>query len=181
MTKILKFHLQHQSFPVIIQDWFPLKLTGLISLQSKGLSGVFSSTTIKKHQFFNAQVSLWSNSHIHRVGDAIQSSHPLSSPSPPAFSLSQQHGLFQWVGSSHQWPKYWSFSFIIIPSYEHPGLTSFRMDWLDLLAVQRDSQESSPTPQFKSIDSSVLSFLYSPTLTSIYDHWKNHSLDLLAK
>ena len=76
-----------------------------------------------------------------------------------------------------RWPKYWSFSFNISPSNEHPGLISFRMDWLDLLAVQRDSQESSPTPQFKSINSSVLSFLYSPTLTSIHDHWKNHTLD----
>ena len=123
------------------------------------------------------QLPGFTQTHIHRVGDAIQSSHPLSSPSPPAFSLSQQHGLFQWVGSSHQWPKYWSFSFNIIPSYEHPGLTSFRMDWLDLLAVQRDSQESSPTPQFKSINSSALSLLYSPTLTSIHDHRKNHSLD----
>ena len=75
-----------------------------------------------------------------------------------------------------RWPKYWSFSFSISPSNEHPGLISFRMDWLDLLAVQ-DSQESSPTPQFKSINSSVLSFLYSPTLTSIHDHWKNQSLD----
>ena len=71
-----------------------------------------------------------------------------------------------------RWPKYWSFSFSISPSNEHPGLISFRMDWLDLLAVQGDSQESSPTPQFKSI-----SFLYSPTLTSIHDYRKNHSFD----
>ena len=75
-----------------------------------------------------------------------------------------------------RWPKYWSFSFSIIPSKEIPGLISFRMDWLDLLAVQR-TQESSPTPQFKSINSSALSFLLSPTLTSIHDYWKNHSLD----
>ena len=60
---------------------------------------------------------------------------------------------------------------------EHPGLISFRMDWLDLLAVQGTLQESSSAPQFKSINSSVLSFLYSPTLTSIHDYWKNHSLD----
>ena len=66
------------------------------------------------------------------VGDAIQPSHPLSSFFPPAFSLSQHQGLFRWVSSSHQWPKYWSFSFSIIPSSEHPGLISFRMDWLDL-------------------------------------------------
>ena len=75
-----------------------------------------------------------------------------------------------------RWPKYWSFSFSISSSKEHPGLISFRMDWLALLAVQ-GTQESSPTPQFKSINSSVLSFLHSPTLTSIHDHWKNHSLD----
>ena len=76
-----------------------------------------------------------------------------------------------------RWPKYWSFSFSIIPSNEHPGLISFRMDCLDILGVQRTLKESSPTPQFKSIHSSVLSFIHSPTLTSIHDHWKNHSLD----
>ena len=74
-----------------------------------------------------------------------------------------------------RWPKYWSYSFSIIPSKEIPGLISFRMDWLDLLAVQR-TLKSSPTPQFKGINSSVLS-LNSPTLTSIHDHRKNHSLD----
>ena len=73
-----------------------------------------------------------------------------------------------------RWPKYWSFSFNISPSNEHPGLISFRMDWSDLLA---DSQESFPTPQFKSINSSALSFLVSTILTSIHDYWKNHSLD----
>ena len=67
-----------------------------------------------------------------------------------------------------RWSKYWSFSFNISPSNEHPGLISFRMDWLDLLAVQGT---------LKSINSSVLSFLHSLTLTSIHDHWKNHSLD----
>ena len=71
-----------------------------------------------------------------------------------------------------RWPKYWSFS--ISPSNEYSGLISLRIDWLDLLAVQ-DSQESSPTPQFKSINSSALSFLHTPTLTSIRDYWKNHS------
>ena len=75
-----------------------------------------------------------------------------------------------------RWPKYWSFSFSIIPSKEILGLISFRMDWLDLLAVQ-GTLKSSPTPQFKSINSSVLSLLHSPTLTSIHDYWKNHSLD----
>ena len=74
--------------------------------------------------------------HVHWVGDAIQPSHPLSSPSPPTFTLSQYRGLFQWISSSHRWPKYWSFSFSISPSNEYSGLISFRIDWLDLLAVQ---------------------------------------------
>ena len=74
-----------------------------------------------------------------------------------------------------RWPKYWSFSFSISPSSEYSGLISFRIDWLDLLAVQGDSQQSSPT-QFKSINSSALSFLHRPTLASIHDYWKNHSL-----
>ena len=76
-----------------------------------------------------------------------------------------------------RWPKYWSFSFSISPSNKYSGLISFRMDWLDFLAVLRDSQESSPTPQFKRINSSALSLLHSPTLTSIHDHWKNHNFE----
>ena len=74
--------------------------------------------------------------HVHWVGYAIQPSHPLLSPSPPALNLSQHQGLFQWVSSSHQVPKYWSFSFSINPSNECSGLISFRMDWLDFLAAQ---------------------------------------------
>ena len=75
-----------------------------------------------------------------------------------------------------RWPECWAFSFNISPSNEHLGLTPFRMDWLGLLAVQ-GTLKSSPTPQFKSIIFLELSFLYSPTLTSIHDYWKNHSLD----
>ena len=74
--------------------------------------------------------------HVHQVDDAIQPSHPLSSPSPSALNLAQHQGLFKWVSPLHQVAKYWSFSFNISPSNEHPGLISFRMDWLDLLAVQ---------------------------------------------
>ena len=72
--------------------------------------------------------------HIHWVGDAIQPSHPLLSPSPPAFNISQHQGLFQWVTSGGQVLEVFSFS--ISSSNEHPRLISFRMDWLDLLAVQ---------------------------------------------
>ena len=86
------------------------------------------------------QLPEFTQTHVHWVGDAIQSSHPLSSPSPPALNLSQHQCLFKWVSSSHQvntfTSRYWSFRFSISPSNEHPGLISFRMDWLDLLAVQ---------------------------------------------
>ena len=84
-----------------------------------------------------------------------------------------------------RWPKYWSFSFNISPSIEYSGLISFRIDWFDLLAVQKDSQESFPTPQFKSINYSALSFLYGTNLTLIHNRldktdqtfdktWNNH-------
>ena len=75
------------------------------------------------------------------------------------------------------WPKYWSFIFSISPSNESSGLISFRIDWFDLLAVHGTLQESSPTPQFKSINSLMLSLLYGPILTSIHDYWKKHSFD----
>ena len=74
------------------------------------------------------QLPEFTQTHVHQVGDAIHPSHPLSSPSPPAPNPSQHQSLFQWVNSS---PKYWSFSFSIIPSKEHPGLISFRMDCFD--------------------------------------------------
>ena len=74
----------------------------------------------------------------------------------------------------HRWPKYWSFSFSISPS--NSGLISLRIAWFDLCS-SRDSQESSPTPQYKSINSSVLSFIYDPTLTFIHNYWKKHRFD----
>ena len=109
--------------------------------------------------------------------DAIQPSHPLLSPSPPAFNPSQHQSLFKWVSSSHQGAKvlefqlqHQFFQWIFRTHFLQDGLTGSP-------CCPRNSQESSPTRQFKSINSSALSFLYSPTLTSIHDHWKNHSLD----
>ena len=91
-----------------------------------------------KHASFTVHHQLLESTqtHVHRVDDAIQLSQPLSSPSPPALNPYQHQGLFKLVSSSNQMPKYWSFSFSISPSKEHPGLISFRMEWLDLLAVQ---------------------------------------------
>ena len=115
--------------------------------------------------------------HVHCVCDAIQPSHPLSSPSPPALNLSQHQGLFQGVNSSHQVAKILEFQL------QHQSLqwisgTDFLYNWLaGSPCSPRDSQESFPTSQFKSINSSVLSFLYGPTLTSLPDYWKSHSFD----
>ena len=116
--------------------------------------------------------------HVHQVGDAIQSTLssviPFSSclqPFPASGCFSNESAL------PIKWPKYWSFSFSISPSNEYSGLIFFRMDLFDRLEVQRDPQESSPTPQLKSINSSALNFLYSPTLTSTHDYWKNNSFD----
>ena len=78
----------------------------------------------------------FTQTHVHRVSDAIQPSHPLSSPSPPAPNPSQNQGFSNESTLRMRWAKYWNFSFSISPSKEDPGLISFRMDWLDLLAVQ---------------------------------------------
>ena len=91
--------------------------------------------------------------HVHWVGDAIQPYYPLLSPSPPALNLSQHQGLFKWVSSSHQVAKYCSFSFNISPSNEHPGLISFRMDRLDLPAVQGTLKELGMTERLNWTDS----------------------------
>ena len=98
---------------------------------------------------------------------------PFSSPLP---SICPSIGVFSNESALHiRWPKYWSFSFSISPSHKCPRLISFRIDWFDLLAVQ--AQESLPAPQLKSINSSVLSLPYGPTLTSVHDYWKNHSFN----
>ena len=78
----------------------------------------------------------FTQTHVHWIGDAIQPSHPLSSPSPSAFNHSQHQGFFKWVSFCIRWPKYYSFSFSISPSNKESGLISFRINWLDLLAVQ---------------------------------------------
>ena len=109
----------------------------------------------------------FAQTHVHWIDDAIQPSHSLSSPSL-ALNLCQHQGLFQWVSSLHQVDK--------VLELQHQSFKwIFRVDFLQDGLVgspccPRDSQESSPTPQFKSINSMALSFLYSPTLTSIYDY-----------
>ena len=202
--------------PMNIQGWFPLGLTGFISLQSKGLSRVFSSTTVQKHHFFGGQPSLWSNSHIHTwllekpsvqfscsvTSDSLQphglqhTRPPCPSPTPRVYSNSCP--LSQWchstisssviLFSSHlqSFPASGSFQMSQFfasggQSYEVSASASvlplYIQDWFPLgwtawlsLHFPRDSQESFTTPQFKSINFSVLSFLHSPSLTSIHDY-----------
>ena len=139
-----------------IQDWCPLGWTGWISLQSKGLSRVFSSTTVRKLNFFGLnlvygptlcdpmnhstpglpvhhQLPESTQTHVHWVDNAIQPSLPLSPPPPPPIFPSIR--VFSRESALHiRWPKYWSFS--VGPSNEYSGLMSFRIDWFDLLAVQ---------------------------------------------
>ena len=113
--------------------------------------------------------------HVHWVGDAIQPSHPLLSPSP-AQNLSQHQGLFQWVTSSHQVAKVLEFQ-LQHQSFQWIFRTDFLEDWLVWSCSPRDSQKSSPTLQFKSIHSLTLSFLYGSTFTFTLDYWKNYSFD----
>ena len=121
------------------------------------------------------QLPEFAQTRVHRVSDAIQPSHPLSSLSP-APNLSQHQSfpmsqLFAWGGQSIGV----SVSASVLPMNTQDWSP---LGWTGCISLHpRDSQESSPTPQFKSINSSALSFLHSPTFTSIHDHWKNHSLD----
>ena len=122
------------------------------------------------------QLPGFTQTHVQWVSDAIQPSHPLSSPSPPALNLSQHQGLFKWVSSSHQVAKILEFQ-LQHQSFQWTPRTDLLKDGLvGSPCSPRDSQDSSPTPQFKSINSSVLSFLYSSLLISINDYWKKYHM-----
>ena len=123
------------------------------------------------------QLQEFTQTHVHWVSDAIQPSHPWSSPSPPAPNPSQHQSLFQWVNSSHEMAKVLEFQLQHHSFQRNPRVDLLQNGLVWSPCSPRDSQESSPTPQFKSINSSALNFIHSPTLTSIHDHWKNHSLD----
>ena len=133
--------------------------------------------TATRHVSVHHQLQEFTQIHVYWVSDAIQPSHPLLSPSHPALNLSQHQDLFKWDSSLHQVAKILEFQ-LQHQSFQWIFRTDFFLDELvGSPCCPRDSQESSPTPQFKSIKSSVLSFLHSPTLTSIHDHRKNNSLD----
>ena len=119
----------------------------------------------------------FTQTHVHRVSDVIQPSCPLSSHSSPAPNPSQHQSLFQWVNSSHEVAKILEFQLQHHSLQRNPRADLLQKGLVGSPCSPRDSQESSPTPQFKSINSSALSPLHNPTLTSIHDHKKNHSLD----
>ena len=157
----------------------------LLSTSWVQLSGSVMSDSLWTHRQQHARPpcpspTLWSLLKLMSIESVMPSNHfilchpflflPSIFPSITIFS----NELVLWI----RWLKYWSISFSISPSNEYSGLISFRMDWFDLLAVQ-GTQESSTTPQFKSINFLALSFLYNPTLTSIHDYWKNHSYNCM--
>ena len=115
--------------------------------------------------------------HVHWVGDAIQPSHPLLPPTPPALNLSQHQGLFQWIGSLHHVAK------VLKLQLQHQSLQwIFKVDILSDWLVwppcsPRDPQKSSLASQFERINSLALSYLYGPVLTAVLDYWKNHNFD----
>ena len=148
------------------------------SVQSLSRVRLFVTPWITAHQASLSITNSWNSLRLTSIESVMPSSHLilrrpllLLPPIPPSIRV------FSNESTLHiRRPKYWSFNFSIIPSKEIPGLISFRMDWLDLLAVQGTLKTLLP-PQFKSINSSALSLLHSPALTSIHDHRKNHSLD----
>ena len=148
------------------------------SVQSLSHVWLFATLWITAHQASLSITNSLSLLELRSIESLMPSSHLiLCRPLLLLLPISPSIRVFSNESTLHmRWPKDWSFSFSISPSNEYPGLISFRMDWLDLLAVQ-GTLKSLLQHQFKSIKSSALSFLHSPTLTSIHDHWKNHSLD----
>ena len=133
---------------------------------------------LKHTSLFCPLLSLeFAKTHVHWFNDAIQPSHLLLPTSPTAFCLSQHQGLFQWIGSSHHVAKFLELQ-LQHQSFQWTFKVDLLWDWfIWSLRSPRDSQESSPIPQFNSINSSALSLLYGPTLTYVHDYWENHSFN----
>ena len=162
---------------VIYQSWYRISQLSSVTQSCATLCNPINCRTpgLPVH----LQLLEFTQTHVHRVGDAIQPSHPLSSPFPPAPNPSQHQSLFQWANTSHEVAKVLEFQ-LEHQSFQWTPRTDLLQDGLvGSPCSPRDSQESSATPQFKSINSLVLSFLYSPTLTSIHDDWKKRSFDYM--
>ena len=155
-----------------------MPLLELTWVQSLSCVRLFATPWIAARQASLSITNSWSSLKLMSIKSVMPCSHLilchpllLLPPIPPSIRVFSNESTLHM-----RWPKYCSFSFSIILSKEIPGLISFRMDWLDILAVQ-GTLKSPPTPQFKSINSLTLSFLYSPNITSIPDYWKNLSFD----
>ena len=149
------------------------------SVQSLSHVQLFATPWITACQASLSITNFWSLLKLMSIELVMPSSHLilcrpllLLPPIPPSIRVFSNESTLRM-----RWPKYWSCSFSISPSNEHPGLISFRMDWLDLLAVQGTLKSLLQHHSSKASTFSQLSFLHSPTLTSIHDHWKNQSLD----
>ena len=127
----------------------------------------------------------FAETHVHWVCDAIQPSHPLLAPSPPALNFPSIRVFSSELALCIRWPKYWSFSFSVSPSNEYSGLISFRIDWFDHLAVQGTLKSFLQYHSSKASILQVVNLLYSSILTSVHDYWKKSQLwlyrPLLAK
>ena len=163
-------------------DWLYSLQRWRSSISTVQFSHSVMSDSLRPHELQHARppcpssTPKFTQTHVYRVGDAIQPSHPLLSPSPPAPVPPSIRVFSSESTLCMRWTKYWNSALVSV-------LPKNTQDWSPLDGLvgspcsPRDSQESSPTLQFKSINSSVLSFLHSPTLTSIHDQWKHHSLD----
>ena len=165
---------------IILSTFFILVIlmNMLYSVQSLSHVWLFVTPWIAAHQASLSITNSWSSLKLTSVESVMPSSYLilcrsllLLPPIHPSIRVFSNESTLRM-----RWPKYWSFSFSIVPSKEIPGLILLQNGLVGSPCSPRDSQESS-TPQFKSINSLALSFLHSPTLTSIHDHWKNHSLD----
>ena len=170
---VISFHISWSSNHVVTYNMF---INLFSSVQSLSRVRLFPTPWIAARQ---ASLSITNSRNLLRFITFIESLMPfrhlilcrpllLLPPIPPSIGIFSNESTL-----CMRYPVYWRFSFSMIPSKEIPGLISFRMDWLDVLAESPlDSQESSPTPSFKSISSSALNLLQFPTTTSIHDYWK---------
>ena len=159
----MELHLQHQFSSVQSLSHVRLFATPPTAACQASLSITNSQSLLK---LMSTELVMASN---HLVLCHLLLLLPSIFPSIRVFSNESALGI--------RWPKYWSFSFSISPSNEYSGLISFRFYWFELLAVQETLKEYSPTPHFKSINSSALSFLYTSAVTSTYNYWRNHTFD----
>ena len=175
---LLHFPLLAELTPIPFSCFFPSSHLQFSSVQFLSCVRLFAAPCIAAHQASLSITNSQSSLRLMSIDSVMSSSHLilrhpllLLPPIPPSIRVFSNESTLRM-----RWPKYWSFSFSIIPSKEIPGLL-LQNGLVGSPCSPRDSQESSPTPQFKTINSSALSLPHSPTLTSIHDYWKNHSLD----